>query len=260
MKCHALILGCGASLGVPPIHHPSAAEILKDPLNTRLRTSILLQIGEKQILIDPGPDFRFQALKYQIRRLDGVLITHTHFDHIGGMDELRAYYFAQKTPLPILLSKESFEDLKRRFDYLIDQRTQVVNKDQKFLFHVLPSDVGTTSLADVPIHYFTYSQAHMKITGFRVGTFAFVTDIKEYDPSIFSHLEGLDVLILSALRHEESPVHFNLQEAVAFSKKVQAKHTYFVHMSHELEYHHTNKQLPQGIRLAHDGLEVSFYV
>jgi phosphoribosyl 1,2-cyclic phosphate phosphodiesterase len=259
MKSKVLVLGCGASLGVPPIHHPNAHELILDPMNSRLRTSVLCQIGEKKILIDPGPDFRAQAIRFHIQQIDAVLITHTHFDHIGGIDELRAYYFAQKKPLPIFLSQDSYDDLAKRYHYLIDQTSQVVNKDQKFLFKILPGNEGIETFQEIPIHYFSYYQAKMKVTGYRIGNFAYITDIKEYEPSIFDQLKNLDVLMVSALRRESSPVHLSLGEAVAFASKVNAKNTYFIHTTHELEYHTTNAELPHGIALAYDGLEALFW-
>lgn len=259
MKCTVLVLGCGASLGVPPIHHPNAHQLILDPMNSRMRTSVFCQIGEKKILIDPGPDFRAQALKFHLKQIDAVLITHTHFDHIGGIDELRAYYFAQKKPLPIFLSQESYHDLVKRYDYLIDQSSQVVNKDQKFTFDILPKSEGVVTFEGIPIHYFSYFQAKMKVTGYRIGTFAYITDIKEYDPSIFNELKDLDLLMVSALRRDSSPVHLSLDEAVAFARKVNAKNTYLIHTAHELEYHTTNAALPQGIALAYDGLEAPFW-
>ncbi|MBI5274481.1 MAG: MBL fold metallo-hydrolase [Chlamydiales bacterium] len=259
-KGKIIVLGTGGSAGSPAIGNPNAKQIMQDRYNYRLRTSILIQIDQKNILVDPGPDVRYQALKFGINKLDGVLITHTHFDHIAGLDELRMYYFVNHQPNHLLLSKESYQDLEKRCYYLIDQTTQIVNKDQKYNFHLLPKNEGTISFCGEEFSYFSYYQAGMKVTGFRIGSFAFVTDIKEYDPSIFHYLNGLDVLMVSALREKESPVHFNFEDAVAFARQTRTKEAYFVHIAQEVEHHAANKKLPSQYQLAYDGMELEFYV
>lgn len=254
------LLGSGAAFGVPVIGHEYDQKKFQDLKNFRLRTSALITINGKIFLIDPGPDFRQQALMYAINQIDGVLITHTHYDHISGIDELRIYYFLHKKPIELLLSEESFEDVSKRYDYLVDQTTQIVNQDKKFHFHILPQKEGFTEFIGEHFTYFSYEQGHMGVTGYRLGNMAYVTDIKSYHPSIFTYLKGVDLLFVSALRKQQSPVHFNLEEGIQFAKKVGAKQTYFIHISHEITHEEISKELPSNIALGYDGMEVPFHV
>lgn len=260
MNAKIKILGCGGSMGVPVIGKQGAKELLKDPYNSRLRTSALISIDQKNFLLDVGPDFRQQALTHDIINLDGVLLTHAHFDHISGLDELRIYYFLHKKPIPILASEDTLAEIHRRYYYLIDQTTQVVNKDQKYTFQSLPKDFGLIEFQGIHFTYVSYSQASMKVNGYRLGNMAYITDIKDFNEEIFQWIEGVDLLFISALRYQRSPVHFNIEQAIDFSKKVKAKQTYLIHLSNELEYHETNSDLPKGFALAYDGLEVDFDV
>ena len=254
-----LFLGTGSSAGVPVIGCHCRVCLSRDPKNRRLRASALLRWQDKTFLIDAGPDFRQQALLYDIRQIDGLLLTHTHYDHIGGLEELRIYSFRQKGGIPCLLSSSSYSEVKKLFYYLFEQDGEVKNYTSKFDFIPLDGD-GECIFLGLPIRYFSYSQGGMKVLGFRIGDLAYVTDIKNYSPSIFQELQGLSCLVLSALRFTNSNIQFSIDEAIDFAEKVGAKNTYLMHMSHDIEYSHLYNLLPASITLAYDGLELPFHV
>ncbi len=245
-------------MGVPAIGCSCDVCTSTLPENKRLRSSGLLKVGGKTLLIDVGPDFREQALKFKIDRLDGVLITHPHFDHVGGLDDLRVYYFIQKHALPCLLSQDTFDDLKLRCHYMMRPLEPGRSVCAQLDFQVLGGDFGERDFEGVPLQYMSYYQTNMKVTGFRVGDFAYVSDIREYTDELIQRLSGVKVLILSALRHSPTLMHFSIDEAIAFSRRVGAEMTYLTHVAHDLEYNTTNAMLPDDVRMSYDGLEISF--
>jgi phosphoribosyl 1,2-cyclic phosphate phosphodiesterase len=230
----------------------------ENPKNVRLRSSGLLSIKGKRFLIDIGPDFRMQALRYQISSLAGVMITHAHSDHIAGIDDLRAYYLMQNKEIPCLLSKATADELQMRFPYLWKEKEKGKSLPAQLNFFVLENDSGTILFEGVPVRFFTYYQKEMKVTGYRINNFAYVSDIRDYSQEIFAFLEGVEILVLSALRHEPSSMHFTIEEAIAFSRMVRAKTTYFTHIAHEIEHESVSRSLPPSIFLAYDGLSLEF--
>jgi phosphoribosyl 1,2-cyclic phosphate phosphodiesterase len=258
MQGSFLFLGTGASVGIPLIGCKCAVCTSPDPKNRRLRPSGLLRIGGKSLLLDVGPDFRAQALHFGIEHLDGLLLTHTHYDHIAGIDELRIFYVRQKKPFPCLMSQETLDTLKVRYAYLFMPLKESITLSAQLDVTVLNGNVGVTDFLGVKIGFCSYLQGGMKVTGFRVGRFAYISDIREYDKSIFSALDGVEELVLSALREEPSQLHFSLDEAVEFSRKVGAKKTHLTHIAHFLDHESTNQKLPSNVQLAYDGLKVEF--
>lgn len=256
MRCRFLFLGTGGSLGIPVVSCQCVVCTSKSPLNKRLRPSGLLTVGTKQFVIDVGPDFRIQALQFGIEKIDGVLLTHTHYDHIAGIDELRVFNLLQKRPMPCLSSKDSFEEIHQRFHYLF--RKKEGDKCHVIDFHLLDKDFGRVSFQDVDFQIVSYFQAGMKVTGYRVGPFAYISDIHKYEERVVEDLQGVEILVLSALRHTTSEVHFNFQQAADFSKRIGAHSTFFTHIAHEIDHEETSATLPSGIRLAHDGMEIEF--
>jgi phosphoribosyl 1,2-cyclic phosphate phosphodiesterase len=258
MKGKVLFLGTGGSLGVPIITCPCPVCTSTSPLNKRFRPSILLSVRGKEILIDVGPDFRDQALRYNIRSLDGILLTHTHYDHVGGLDELRVFYFKHKLRLPTLASIETYDELRHRFHYLFKTKQSDGSIQSQLDFHILEEEFGNVHFLGIPISYVTYSQANMKVTGYRIGDLAYISDIRDYSEKVFEGLQGVDTLILSALRYTPSEVHFSIEEALAFCERVGARRTFLTHIAHDLDHDTTNQTLPKNVRLAHDGLEILF--
>lgn len=253
MHAKFLFLGSGGSLGVPVVSCTCRVCRSLSPLDKRLRPSGLLTLGEKRFLIDVGPDFREQALRYNIADLDGVLITHTHNDHIAGLDELRVFYFMHKKRLALLSSKESFEDIQRRFFYLFKKgEYQRADLD----FKVLDEDFGSVEFEGEKFETITYFQSSTKVTGYRWGNFAYISDIHKYDDKVIEALKGVEILVLSALRFTTSEVHFSIPQAIEFSQKVGAIRTFFTHIAHDIEHEETSSKLPAGFSLGHDGLEI----
>lgn len=244
-------------MGVPVIACTCPVCTSKFSENKRLRSSGLLKLGHRRILVDAGPDFREQALRYKIDSLDGVIFTHTHYDHSGGLDDLRIYYFRTNEPVPCLLSRASYEDLRQRLAYLFRQEDGVSNVAAKFDFQIMESD-GDVEFLDQQFRVFSYSHGGMEVVGLRLGNFAYVTDIFDYPETIFEELKDLKILVLSALRYSYSHVHFTVEQALDFAKAVGADMTYFTHAAHEIDHHAANAELPSHIQFSYDGLEISF--
>lgn len=247
------LLGTANAVGMPIIGCHCSVCMSSDPLNRRTRCGALIKVAGKTILLDVGPDYYHQALKYQIHHLDGVMITHTHFDHVAGLDDLRIYAFKTGFPLPLLISSASFHDLKLRYAYLF-------TSSSKFAVQLLEEKAFSTTFLDIPITYFFYSQTGMQVTGYRFGDLAFVTDIKNYSEEMFSHLEGCKTLIISAISWKNSTAHLTVDEAVSFGKKVKAESIFITHIGHDLEHVATNRQLEGKAYLTYDGMELSFHI
>ncbi len=258
MKAKLLFLGTGASTGVPMIG--CKCSVCRSPLkkNKRLRPSLLLKIAKKKLLIDVAPDFREMALKYRLTSLDGVLLTHVHYDHTGGLDDLRVFYLTDRKPIPCLLSKSSLQEMQSRYEYLFEKKEHKTSLSVELKFQVLEKEFGITNFEGIDIAYFSYFQKKMKVTGYRFQDVAYVTDISEYNEKLLEALQGVKILILSALRETPSPVHFNFRKAIAFAKKVKAKKVYFTHIAHEVDHKRVSKLLPAHMQLAFDGLEIEF--
>jgi len=260
MKCRFIFLGTGASAGVPVIGCSCTVCQSSSPYNKRLRTSGLLEVEGKKLLIDAGPDFRAQALKYRIDHLDGVLLTHTHYDHIGGLDELRVFYFKKKKALPCLLSQESLEELEVRYPYFMRPVGEGSPVAAQLEFYPVSQKWGHVEFGGLLWRYVSYFQAGMKVLGYRLGSFAYISDIRDYSPELFLQLQGVETLVVSALRHTASSMHFSLEEGITFAKKVGASRTFFTHIAHDLDHESTNKILPKEVQLSYDGLEMEFTI
>lgn len=259
MKNKLTFLGTGGSLGVPVIGCSCPVCLSTDPLNKRLRPSVLLQLAHKQFLVDAGPDFRLQAFRYGIKTLDGVLLTHAHHDHTAGIDDLRPIYYRRTTPLPILLSAETARDLRARYYYLFQANHGQESFKSRLHLQLLPDEeAGQVIFEGFVIHYVTYSQGGMAVNGFRIGNLAYLSDIRHFSSSIFQYLKGVQYLVISALRYTPSPLHFSVDEAIDFAKELQAEAVWLTHISHDLEHHQTNAYLPANMHLAYDGLEIEF--
>lgn len=253
MKATFLFLGTGGSLGVPIVGCTCRICKSLSPFNHRFRPAGLLKVADKSFLIDVGPDFRDQALKFGIEDFDGVLITHGHYDHVGGIDDLRAIHLLQRKMIPILSSKETYSEISHRFHYLFRSKE---GKTLPFDFTLLEEDFGQVDFLGLKVGYVSYFQAGMKVTGYRFGRFAYISDILKYDDQIINGLKGVDTLVLSALRYTTSEVHFTIDQAIEFSKKVGARRTFLTHLAHDIDHEETNEKLPEEIRLAYDGLEL----
>ena len=244
MSDQFILLGTGGSLGIPVVGCYCDICSSQDPVNKRFRSSGLLQVSGRNILFDVSPDVRLACLQHKINSIDGVVLTHLHDDHVGGLNDLRPFYFYRnQRPIPLILSQRTYEGIKKRFAYLMDQ----------FEIHILEDLTGVIQLCDIELEYFTYSQKDVVVNGFRYRNFAYVTDIKEYCETIFSSLKDLETLVISAVHEKGSLMHFSLQDAIAFFRKVGAKKCLITHINHQLDYRAIRDTLPENVVLACDG-------
>ena len=260
MGKHATLqfLGSGSSAGVPMIGCHCSTCQSTDQKNHRLRSSVCIRVAGRELIVDASPDFRQQALQSHIAFPTALLISHTHFDHVGGLEELRAYNIHAQQPIHCFLSQNSYDDLKKLLYYHFSQKTEEKHFSASFHFHVLDQPTGIFDVHGLTVEYFSYRQGDMTVTGFRFGSLAYVTDIKNYDPSIFDHLRGLDVLIMSAAWVKTSAMQMTIADALDFRSKITPKKTYLMHLSHEIEYHKESASLPPDVALAYDGMEIDF--
>jgi phosphoribosyl 1,2-cyclic phosphate phosphodiesterase len=259
MDGELVFLGTGTSMGVPTVGCGCPVCTSTDPHNRRLRPSVLVRwrdpLQHRVVLIDTGPDFREQALLNHLTRVDAVFYTHAHADHILGLDDLRPLSFtAQREggPIPLFASLETIAVLKRVFDYTFAADATYPNRARVELQPLAARNpVHDVEFIQVPVMH-----GPMKIAGFRFGNAAYLTDVSAIPEASFSLLEGLDQLVLPALRHLPHPTHATVEQAVAWAQRIGARQTWLTHIAHELDHEVTNRMLPAGIRLAHDGLSV----
>ncbi|ADQ78286.1 putative hydrolase [Paludibacter propionicigenes WB4] len=243
-----LFLGTGTSTGVPEIGCKCETCLSTDIKDKRLRASVLIREGESQILIDAGPDLRQQILTYKIDKLSGVLITHEHYDHIGGIDDLRPLGKSQ-----IYAEKKVCEVIQKNMPYCFGEKRYPGSPIIE-LHEITDKPFYVNNIEIQPIRVM---HARLPIFGFRVGNFAYLTDVKTIEESSIEKLRNLDILVLNALRPAPHMSHISLSEALEITKKIGAKKTFFTHMNHHMGFHNlVNQQLPENIQLAYDGLEL----
>jgi phosphoribosyl 1,2-cyclic phosphate phosphodiesterase len=249
-------LGTGASVGIPMIGCDCSVCKSKDPKNNRMRPSALLQINNKNILIDAGPDFRAQALKYGIKHIDLLVLTHSHYDHTAGLDDLRVFYFLDKKPIRCLLSEENLKELQQRYFYFFNPIDHVTTVDMKFDFHTFDEDFGEFDLDGINFSYFSYMQLQTIVYGIKINDFAYVTDIKSFSDELITFLKGTKTLVISAIEKKATRAHFGIDDAISFAREVGAEKTYLTHIDHDIDYEKISKTLPKDVKLAYDGLEL----
>lgn len=258
MHGRLLFLGTGGSMGVPVIGCECPVCTSENPRNARLRAAALVELQGRRLLIDCGPDFRQQALKHHLGKLDGALITHSHHDHTASIDELRVYSMRSGKAFPCLASEETKRELEMRFPYIFDKSSKRPSLTPKIAIETLKEERGIYNFLGVKIGFSTYEQGGTQVNGFRFGSFAYVTDIKHYSDTLFEDLKGVERLVISALRFSKSPIHLSIDEAIAFCRRVQVKKAWLTHIAHELDHEKTNAYLPDDIKLAYDGLTIDF--
>jgi phosphoribosyl 1,2-cyclic phosphate phosphodiesterase len=261
MEGSLTFLGTGTSMGVPTLGCACAVCTSTDPHDRRLRPSTLLRWNdassrtERVIVIDTGPDFREQALRANLTHVDAVLYTHSHADHILGLDDLRPLSFKafrEGGPIPLYATPETTAVLESIFSYTFSPLATYPNRAR----------VRLEPLADrTPIHGVEFQRipllhGEMEIVGFRFGRAAYLTDVSTIPEESFALLEGLDHLVLSALRHKPHPSHATVEQALGWARRISARQTWLTHIAHELGHKATNRTLPAGIELAYDGLTV----
>ena len=250
MNLRVTMLGSGTSSGVPVIACKCPVCTSTDPRNRRFRASVLLEFGGRSVVVDTGPEFRLQALAAGMERLDAVLFSHAHADHIFGLDDLRAFNFRQQGVIPCYGSPHTLGRLRSAFSYIFEPGQEGGGKPR---IELLPIE-GVFELFGATVTPVPVLHGSLEVLGFRLGRFAYITDCSHIPESSFPLLEGVEVLILGALRHRPHPTHFSLAEATAAASRIGARRTFFTHINHEIDAADPALNLPPGMELGHDGL------
>jgi len=256
MKATLTVLGSGTSMGVPTIGCTCAVCHSPDPHDRRTRPSVLLEYAGKVVLIDTTPDFREQAIREQVSRIDAVLYTHSHADHILGIDDLRPLSYHREGKIPLYARAEAAEYIRNMFRYIFDA-------DYKFgglaRLELKPIN-GVFDLFGVRFDPIPIIHGDTEIYGFRFGSAAYLTDFSEIPESSLPRLKGLDVLFLDGLRHKPHPTHSTVENSIRIADTLQAKRVFFTHICHDLPHEATNASLPSHVRLSYDGMKLEFEI
>ena len=258
MQCPPLkitFLGTGTSSGVPMVACDCKVCVSADAKDKRLRSSILVESSTTSFVVDTTPDFRYQMLREQVKKLDAVLYTHPHKDHIAGLDDVKAFTFLSGNPMEIFANELTQESLKREFYYIFtDKKYPGIPEVNLNTIDLSPFLIG-----DIPVIPILVWHLHMPVLGFRFGDFTYITDANRMEEAEKEKIKGSKTLVLNALRHKKHLSHFTLDEATALVQELNVSQAFFTHISHQLGKHQEiNKELPTGIELAYDGMQLSF--
>lgn len=244
-------LGTGTSQGVPVIACDCAVCTSSDPRDHRLRTSVMVQAADKTIVIDSGPDFRYQMLRAGVKHLDALVFTHEHKDHVAGMDDIRAFNYKQGEAINVYAHQRVQEALKREFSYIFSHH-KYPGVPQIDLFEIGKHPFEVAGVPFIPIEVMHFQ---LPVLGFRIGDFTYITDAKTVSEEEKQKIRGSKILVINALQIDKHISHFTLAEALAFAAEIGAERTLLTHISHKLGTHQEiSKQLPAGVEMAYDGL------
>jgi phosphoribosyl 1,2-cyclic phosphate phosphodiesterase len=245
-------LGTGTSTGVPTIACACKVCTSTDPCDQRTRPSLMLEYEGRVVVIDTTPDFRQQALREKISRLDAVIFTHGHADHVLGLDDTRVFYFRQQVPLPIYADDATMATVRKVFAYIFEQNYKYGGLGKLDPRSINGSfDLWGRRFTPVPVLH-----GDLPVLGFRFDQAAYVTDFSTIPESSLPLLEGLDVLILDALRHKPHPTHSTVENSLGLVERLKPRQAFFTHIAHELGHEETNATFPPHVRLAYDGLKL----
>lgn len=247
-------LGTGTSQGVPVIACGCEVCTSADPHDKRLRSSIMVETDDKTVVIDSGPDFRYQMLREKVKKLDAIVYTHEHKDHIAGMDDIRAFNYFQNSPVDIYATERVQAALKREFAYVFAEfKYPGIPQVNMHTIALDPFNIGSINF--IPVEVMHYK---LPVLGFRINQdFTYITDAKTVAESEVEKIKGTKILVINALQTQSHISHFTLDEALLFAEQIKAEKTYLTHISHRLgRYQDISSQLPEGVELAYDGLKL----
>lgn len=248
-----IFLGTGTSQGIPVIGSNHPVCLSNDPRDKRLRVSVVVRWGEHNILIDCGPDFRTQMLANEISSIDAIFYTHEHNDHTAGLDDIRPFFFRQGD-IPIYAHKRVLGSLKKRFEYIFESENKYPGAPSVLVNEIENKPFNFRNLEIIPVNVM---HNRVQVFGFRLDKFAYLTDVKTIEPTEVEKLKGVKVLVVNALRQEQHPSHFNLQDALDFIEEVNPERAYLTHISHHMGFHEeVQAQLPENVFLAYDNLKL----
>ena len=253
------LLGTGTSMGVPMIGCDCAVCTSPDPRDARFRAAAVLRGPAGAVVIDTPPELRLQLIRANVPQVHAALFTHAHADHVVGLDDLRICMLRMKRALPLHCEAAVEEHLRGAFHYAFAPPNPAAHPGSVPQYEVRPiaEPLEPFEACGFTVRPLRLFHGKLPVLGFRVGDAAYCTDVSRIPEETWPHLEGLDTLILGALREEEHPTHFNLEQAVAVAERVRPRRTYFTHVSHSLAHKATSAKLPEGVELAWDGLTVS---
>ena len=255
MNARVTVLGSGTSHGVPMIGCTCAVCTSADPRDRRTRPSIYVEVENgPKILVDTSTDLRQQALANGVLRVDAILFTHSHADHVMGLDDSRRFSQMQKGPIPCYADARTVASLKKTFYYVFDPGTDKAGGLPQIDLHSIdgPFSIGGVLIQPIPLMH-----GSRPIVGFRFGDFAYLTDTNHIPDATWPLLAGVKTVMLDALRHRPHPTHFTVKEAIAAAERIQPRQTYLTHICHDLPHVATNDALPKGVALAYDGLQLT---
>jgi len=254
-RARVTFLGTGTSHGVPMIGCGCAVCTSDDPRDDRTRPSIYIELPDLSVLVDTATDLRAQALRFRLPRVDAILFTHSHADHVMGLDEVRRYNAIQESSIPCYADGLTANEIRRTFAYIFESRTPRGGGLPRLDLFTLSGEfcLGRTVVTPVPLWH-----GRRLILGYRIGPFAYLTDCNRIPDETWPLLEGIDLLVLDALRHKPHPTHFSVPEALAVVDRLKPSRAWFTHIAHDLPHAATCARLPEGVDLAYDGLTLEF--
>ncbi|MBZ5523916.1 MAG: MBL fold metallo-hydrolase [Acidobacteriia bacterium] len=254
MRAVLTVLGSGTSMGVPTIGCQCRVCSSTDPHDRRTRPSIMIEYDGRCVLIDTTPDFREQAIRESIRKLDAIVYTHAHADHILGLDDIRPLSFKNAEKIPLYAHRPTAQVMQHIFSYIFDEESQYGARARVQMHHI----EGTIELFGAQFEPVKIIHGGAEIHGYRFGSAAYLTDFSEIPPESMERLRGLDILFLDALRHRPHPTHSTVANSLRLVEELRPRRAFFTHISHDLQHEETNSTLPEHVRLAHDGLKLEF--